>query len=50
MSADHDEQPGGAGPAIDTFVPLPRCGPAVSGGPGPGETQGGPQRIVEVSA
>ncbi|GGQ26844.1 hypothetical protein GCM10010140_66410 [Streptosporangium pseudovulgare] len=58
MSADYDEQPGGAGPAIDTFVPLPRRGPAVTrrrssavgGGSGPGETQGGPQRIAEMSA
>ncbi|GAB2485434.1 hypothetical protein GCM10027187_61260 [Streptosporangium sandarakinum] len=58
MSADYDEQPGGAGPAIDTFVPLPCYGPAVArrrssaagGGSEPGEAQGGPQRIVKVSA
>ncbi|MEU0568897.1 hypothetical protein ABZ297_26455 [Nonomuraea sp. NPDC005983] len=58
MSSDDHEQPGGAEPANETFVPLLRRGPADAqtatrpwpSGSEPGEAQGGPQRLVEVSA
>jgi hypothetical protein len=50
MSADYDEQPGGAEPALDTFVPPRRRGPAGGGGSERGQAQDGPQRIAEVRA